>query len=217
MPDERIFVVPNGKDIDFSGCDIARCDAMTTILFLGNLRRTKGILDAFAAIKLLHERCADFRFVFAGAWAESDVAEEARSFLAANPNLPITYLGVLKGKEKLAALKTADVFFFPTYYPPEGHPWVIVEALAAGLPVVSTDQGAIVESVIHQTNGFIIEKHNVTEMANCLHDLILNVELRSEMGRKSRQHYLSCFTEAQMISAFGGALMGTMVRQSDEL
>ncbi|MBK7712563.1 MAG: glycosyltransferase family 4 protein [Bacteroidales bacterium] len=49
--------------------------------------------------------------------------------------------------DKIELLTEADIFTF-TPGIPEGHPWVIVESMAAGLPIISTDQGAITESVI---------------------------------------------------------------------
>ena len=58
------------------------------------------------------------------------------------------------GGDKLQFFTDADVFVF-TPRQREGHPWVIVEAMAAGLPVISTDRGAIAETVIDGESGWI--------------------------------------------------------------
>ena len=53
-------------------------------------------------------------------------------------DININDLGPTKGEEKFKVLSSADIFVFPTFYRNEGHPWVIVEALASGLPIIST-------------------------------------------------------------------------------
>jgi len=70
-------------------------------------------------------------------------------FLEKYSETSVHVVGPVVGTQKFELLSSSDIFVFPTYYPPEGHPWVIVEALAAGLPIISTDQGAITESVFH--------------------------------------------------------------------
>jgi glycosyltransferase involved in cell wall biosynthesis len=76
---------------------------------------------------------------------------------------------------------------------------VAVEAMAAGLPIISTDQGAIVESVIHGENGFIVESHNPHQIAEKIKFLIKNPDAREKMGAESRKKYLENFTEGKMV------------------
>jgi glycosyltransferase involved in cell wall biosynthesis len=108
------------------------------------------------------------------------------------------------GKEKLELLRSADIFAFPTYYPPEGHPWAIVEAMAAGLPIVSTDQGAITESVVHGRNGLIVEKRNPATVAQAIVSLCHDRDARVRMAHTSRQLYEENFTEARMVQRLAG-------------
>ena len=105
----------------------------------------------------------------------------------------------MTGKAKNVFLGQADIFVFPTYYPPEGHPWVVVEAMAFGLPVITTDHGAISESVYDGINGFIVEKQNPRMIANRLLTLLNNREMRRDLGSASRKLYLERFTEKVMV------------------
>jgi glycosyltransferase involved in cell wall biosynthesis len=82
---------------------------------------------------------------------------------------------------------------------PEGHPWVLVEAMAAGLPIISTDQGAITESVIDGVNGFIVDSNNPLQIAEKLEYLMDHPEIREKMGKESRRLYEENFTEEKMI------------------
>ena len=71
--------------------------------------------------------------------------------------------------------------------------------MAAGLPIISTDQGAITESVIDGVNGFIVKKQNPQQIAEKIKILIEKSELRLKMGNESRRLYEENFTEEKMV------------------
>jgi glycosyltransferase involved in cell wall biosynthesis len=198
LPEERLFVVPNGKNIQPPGA--REKGRIVRLLYLANMVRTKGVLDVLYAVPLVVQECPDVEFVFCGAWEDTEVQREVENFLDAHRDLPIRWLGPVHGAAKNDVIAAADIFLFPTYYPPEGHPWVIVEAMGAGLPIIATDQGAIVESVINSENGFIIDKRNPQMLAEKAVLLIRNESLRKAMGRRSRELYESRFTEARMVA-----------------
>ena len=201
MPDEKIFVVSNGGDYKFP--PVKKSEHDIHVLYLGNFIRTKGILDLLKAAVIMHERGGmknrNIKFLFAGSWRDKETRLEFEEILQKHPRLPVEVVGPVKGEEKFRLLASSDIFVFPTYFPPEGHPWVVVEAMAAGLPVISTDHGAIAESVIHGENGFIIEKRSPMQVAEKIRYLIGNPEIRKQMGNKSRQLYMANFTEAKMV------------------
>jgi glycosyltransferase involved in cell wall biosynthesis len=68
----------------------------------------------------------------------------------------------------------------------EGHPIVVLEALARGLPIVATNVGGISDTVRHGVNGFVAPVRGVPEIAAALETLINDVDLRERMGRASR-------------------------------
>jgi glycosyltransferase involved in cell wall biosynthesis len=197
VKNEKIFVVPNGKDIYNPKSD--QHNENIKVLYLANMKRTKGVLDVFYAIPQVYAKFPNVEFVFGGDWNEEDVKKEMESYLLKHPNLPIKLLGMVCGKEKYDLLNTADIFVFPTYYPPEGHPWVIIEAMASQLPIITTDHAAISESVENNINGFLIEKQNSNAIAEKLIILLKNNKLRKEMGVKSLKLYQEKFTEEKMV------------------
>jgi glycosyltransferase involved in cell wall biosynthesis len=210
LPPERLHVVPNGKDIAYPPRPPA--DGRLRIVYLANMLRTKGVLDVLHAVPAVAAACPEAEFVFAGAWEEPVLRREIETFLAANPALPIRWVGATGGKDKSDLLNRADIFAFPTYYPPEGHPWVIVEAMAAGLPIISTDQGAILESVHDGANGFIVPKRDPRAVAERIITLARDPALRARMGRESRRLYEAEFTEARMVARLGDALAAVIGR-----
>jgi glycosyltransferase involved in cell wall biosynthesis len=92
----------------------------------------------------------------------------------------------------------------------EGHPWVIVEAMAAGLPIVTTDHGCIRESVIDGKNGFLIPKKDPVAVAEKVNLLVENQKLRKQMGNKSRQLYEAGFTKEHFIRKMIDAIKLTL-------
>lgn len=202
---ENIFVVPNGRDFSFQNdkVEIFENEQNTRtirILFLSNLIKEKGYKDVLYSVKEVAQYFMTVKYIFAGIWMSDKERIECDKYIK-NEEIEefIDFVGIVKGKDKRTLLQKADIFLFPTYYPPEGHPWVIVEAMAAGLPIISTDQGAITESIIDGVNGFIVEKQNPQQIAEKIKLLIENPEIRIKMGKESRRLYEEKFTEEKMV------------------
>lgn len=197
-PAARIFAVPNGADYDIPRTPPLPGDPVR-VLYLANLMPSKGIEDFVAAVALLHARgVGGFRADVVGAWVDEATRAACRARVDAEA-LPITFHGPLTGADKLAALGRADVFVFVPRAP-EGHPWVLVEALAAGLPVVATDQGAIRESVVDGVNGFVVASRSPDQIADRLGRLLASSSLRARQGAAGLAHYQRHFTEDRMVA-----------------
>ncbi|WP_299982509.1 glycosyltransferase family 4 protein [uncultured Pseudoteredinibacter sp.] len=200
MPPERISVVPNGKDLEINESQnyfLSENEREMNILFLANLKKRKGILEFLEAAKILIEKSEkELAFIVAGASRDAEVESYIENLLSTKFAKKIVFVGQVNEAEKRALLAKADVFVFPPQLP-EGHPWVILEALAAGLPVIATDQGAISESVRSGVNGFLtvgtpedIAKH--IEFLYC-------PELRMKFSKMSRKIYVDEFTESRLV------------------
>jgi glycosyltransferase involved in cell wall biosynthesis len=202
FPPEKIFVVPNGADYLFQPQDIFNRETIE-ILFLSNLFSTKGLEDVLQAAVILKERNdRNLHFTFAGEWKNSEFEFKCNQFIERN-KLQVEIMPPVSGDQKLKLLTRSDIFVFPPRIP-EGHPWVIVEALAAGLPIISTDQGAITESVKDTVNGFIVESNSPGAIAEKILFLINNPGQRIRMANESRRLYEESFTEAKMVERLSG-------------
>jgi len=201
--EDRIFVVPNGADYKINSQPSK--NRKLKLLYLGNLQPSKGIEDVLNALLLLRESNRDFKFStdIVGSWRD-DFTKSKYQKLAQDNGLPVAFHFSVVGEKKFSILSGADIFIFPPREP-EGHPWVIVEALAAGLPIISTDQGAITESVRDGINGFIVEKENPGQLAEKIMMLTTDEELRVRMGKESRRLYEGNFTEKKMVERLASA------------
>ena len=193
LSDDKIFVVPNGGDFYFP----PRTEKSFRILYFANLLRAKGIEDVLLAIKLLAKKgITNFQVDVVGAWRDRSIEEECKAVVNEN-HLPVVFHEPASGERKLFFFSNADVFVF-TPREPEGHPWVIVEAMAAGLPVIATDKGAIVESIRNEQNGYIVPPASPGEIAARIVQLLSDGNLRKRMGSESRKLYEENFTEDKM-------------------
>jgi len=212
IPEEKISVVPNGLDYgtgsDFGEDRGQKADGPQreySVLFLSNLAKSKGYEDVLRSLPIVVKRREHVRYIFAGEWTNDEDSDGYEDFVRQNKlEARAAVLGVQTGENKKRLYREADLFVFPTYYPFEGHPWVIIEAMAAGLPIITTDQGCIRESVTDGDNGFIIPKRNPEAIAEKILYLLDHPEVRERMGRRSRELYEANFTEEHFVNGMIG-------------
>jgi glycosyltransferase involved in cell wall biosynthesis len=106
----------------------------------------------------------------------------------------IRFLGVQIGEEKFASFRRADVFCFPSFFSCETFGVVLIEAMACGLPVVSTRWRGIPSVVDEGRNGFLVEIHDPDAVAERLAALAADAELRERLGRAGRAKFLREYT-----------------------
>jgi len=153
--------------------------------------KSKGWKILFESAKIICSYRNDVLFEFYGSESRSDSVKTINENFIGEKN--IKYYGPAYGDKKFEILNTSDIFVFPPIEP-EAFPLVILEAMAFGLPVVTTDQGGITEAIIDGKGGFIVEKNDPKDLAEKLEILINDKELRLKMSEFNRQRYLENFT-----------------------
>ena len=109
----------------------------------------------------------------------------------------VSILGMIPRRQLLDLYYSSDIFAFPPIWN-EGFGLPPVEAMAAGLPVVATRSGTVVETVVDGATGLLIEKDNVEQLAQSLLTLVKDDVTRETMGRAGRQRVLQHFTWARV-------------------
>jgi glycosyltransferase involved in cell wall biosynthesis len=195
LPENKIFVCPNGGTYQLPTKNKSK--EKIKILYLGNLQPSKGIEDVIDAAKLLHDKNIKCTFDIIGGWRNEEIKKKCLAIVSEH-KLDVHFYSQEESTRKFDLMAQSDIFLFPPRAP-EGHPWVIIEAMASSLPVISTDQGAIVESVIDGINGFIVKSKSPEEIASKIEILENDENLRNSMSNKSRELYEANFTEEKMV------------------
>jgi len=195
LPQDRVRVIPNGIPDAFESNDISGDCSRPTILFLSTLMQEKGVFELIKALPGIAKDVPDMRAVFAGEWLRPQEQAAANNIIREFKMEPfVEFLGPVAPPFKHQILRAAHVFVMPTHYRNEGHPYVILEAMSAGLPIVSTAVGCIPETVLDGVNGFIIDPNNIDELIHRVVSLLSDKSLRNRMGRASRERFLGNYT-----------------------
>lgn len=147
------------------------------ILFFGGLLKGKGVYDLLKAIPICLEEDKSLLFVFAGGGKE----QRRMHAICVEENIQnnVLFLGNVSERRKIQLYIASDVFILPTYA--EGLPLTILEAMAAGLPIISTPVGGIPEIIEEDVNGFLVDPGDYQAMAKKILFLRSNKDIREEI------------------------------------
>ncbi len=156
------------------------------ILFVGRLSAPKGLFDLFDAIPRVVARHPQARFVLMGV-AERDALEPVIRSEVARRGIAdhVVFLGSLEGRDKAAAFVTSHMLVVPSWT--EAFPLVIPEAMAAGLPIVSTVVGAIPDFVKDGEDGFLVPKRDPGRLADGICRVLDDPGLHRRMSERVRR------------------------------
>jgi glycosyltransferase involved in cell wall biosynthesis len=165
------------------------------VLYFSNMIREKGWLVTLEAAKAVLSFRRDIRFVFCGGWWPSSDERFALQLvsewgIAAN----VEFRGTVVGDAKTRAFESADIFVFPTFFPVETFGIVNIEAMEAGLPIITTSRAAIPEIVEDGVNGYLIAEKDPEGLAEKIQLLADDRDLRCQIGIRNRKKFLERFT-----------------------
>jgi len=136
------------------------------LVFMSRITESKGVRNIFEAEKYLNKQV---EIDFFGP-LEPSFKDEFYSFLGKHDNM--RYLGFLDMKDgiedNLDQLSFYDVFLFPTFWKSEGHAGVLIDAMASGLAVITTDWNSNKEFIHDNFNGKIVQPNNSVSLAEAI-------------------------------------------------
>ena len=172
-----------------------RSPLTVNLLFLSNLIPSKGVYVLLDACKILMHRGVAFQCNFVGGESkEMDRRAFGEAVKERGLEGHVLYHGPKYGEEKEHYWSMADVFVFPTFYHNECMPLTILEAMQHGLPVVSTDEGAVPDMVADGENGFVCRRKDAEGLAQALERQLQDEALRHRMGAEGYRRYKENFT-----------------------
>jgi glycosyltransferase involved in cell wall biosynthesis len=179
------------------------------ILFLAHCTREKGLFAAIDAVLVANRSLAALRLPLrlkltaAGNFVTDNEKAEFDK-LAANRDFATTveHAGFVSGQRKEQLYREADLFLFPTQYLGENQPVNIIEAMAFGLPIVTTRWRSLPEMLPPGHPG-LVAGQDPREIA----DTILKV-LAEKSGERARAHFVANFTLKAHLTALADAIHG---------
>lgn len=185
-----VYFIPNGidtekfhidKQIGLSLRKELGINDNYVLLHIGRFQEQKNhtfLIDAFAEIKKLHPEVV---LLLAG---DGKLRQEIEEQVAKmNLTNSVFFLGLRQDIPQLLA--AADIFVLPSIY--EGMPLTILEAMAAGCPVVASAVGGVPEIVTHGATGFLFPSNDKTSMVNYILELLQNSILRKKFGEQAQK------------------------------
>lgn len=193
---KKLVVLPNPVSEQF--LNIVRPERkLFTILAAGRLQRQKNFPMLIRAAKLLKEKGYNFRICIYG---EGELAEELNSFIA---EYDVAGYCMLCGRSNnmSATYQEADVFVMTSNF--EGMPNALMEAMASGLPCISTDCPTGPSELIENgVNGFLIEMDNHEQLANKIEDYFNNEEIARMFGKRAKNQIMLKYSPAIIARRF---------------
>lgn len=179
------FIKGSGVDLDLFKGNAESSGKPLRVIFAGRMVKDKGVLDLIEAAEILRSKYeGKVEFVLCGALSSNPFAVKEEELNRLCDGKYIKYLGFREDMpEQFAA---SDIMCFPSYYR-EGVPKAVLDASAAGLPIITCDSIGCRDTVIDGVNGFLVKPKSPREVAEKLDVLLSDKKLRREMGKKSRK------------------------------
>lgn len=168
--------------------------SQVSILFVALLCEDKGVLIAIRAALELLNTGYDIKLTCLGKWESTDLQAHAFDLIEPQFEGHFSFPGVVVGEDKWQYYRSAQIFIFPSYFHSETFPVVLLEAMSFSLPIVTSRWRGIPDVVEEGSCAFLCEPKDIAGCRNALEHLVKYSSLRDQMGRKSRERYLSHFT-----------------------
>jgi glycosyltransferase involved in cell wall biosynthesis len=177
------ITVVNGSGIDLERFAPAPLPPGPRFLMISRLLGDKGVREYGAAAVRLKARYPEARFALVGYFdpsPDSIAREELDAMIAGG----VDYLG--KTDDVRPAIADASVYVLPSYR--EGTPRSVLEAMAMGRAIVTTDAPGCRETVIDGENGYLVPVKDVSALESAMERFILDAGLAARMGERSRAY-----------------------------
>jgi glycosyltransferase involved in cell wall biosynthesis len=185
-PGTQVEVVYNSVSLPTQKT-FGRDEVRNGILFLGRIGAAKGAFDLIRAFAVVS---GDVKLMLGGDGDVNEASELARQLGISER---VQLLGWVTGENKEALLSTASIFVLPSYY--EGLPMSVLEAMAWGVPVITTPVGGIPEVVRQGEEGVMVQPGDIGGLTEALCQLLDDEPLRQRLGANGRERIQHIFSD----------------------
>lgn len=213
ISDRKLVTIPNGID---ASAYVGQFDVAAKKRELGlpengpviglaaRLAEQKGLIHLLEAMPVLQSRFPDLHLLIAG---EGELeASLKQSAVELGVDGQTHFLGPRRDVPELYA--AMDLFMLPSYW--EGLPMAILEAMAAGLPVVGCDVGGVATAVRPGINGLLVEPGRPDDLAEATTELLLDPNRMTQFGEAASKIFQETFSAEPMARAYERLYVGEL-------
>lgn len=146
------------------------------ILFLARMEKEKGIFELIDSFKLLNQKIPNLELVLAG---KGTSYNDVVNYVGSNKN--IKFVGHIEGEAKAILFAQSDIYCLPSYS--EGLPVSVLEAMAFGLPIITTSVGGLKYFFKEGEMGYFCIPKEIESLTNALASLILNPKTINKIAK----------------------------------
>lgn len=185
--DSRIFLIPKAYSSDNIKPVKKRKSNKTRVLFMGQITNRKGVYDLLETMKIVQNKRSfsvnnnpNVELLIAG--AGTNIATSRLNRQIAKLGINAKYLGPINFNRKWLLFWKSDIFCLPSYQ--DSYPSVILEAMASGVPVITTRE--IDSPIVDGLSGILVKAGDIKSLAAAIEKLASNQNLRQKIGNEGK-------------------------------
>jgi glycosyltransferase involved in cell wall biosynthesis len=185
---------PTGPAAELAG------EKRRVILFVGRVHKMKGVFDVLEAFRRIAHDIPDTVLVFIGSGAATEELRRRAQHYGLQERVQL--LGTVKNRDIASYMRRASLVVAPsvtTWQWKEQVGMVHIQAMACGVPVVSTQSGSIPEFIPHNEAGMLVPERNPAALARAMVSLLTDASLHRQMGARGRAYVLKHYDAQQNV------------------
>lgn len=223
IANKAVQVIPMGVDLKLFSSSTASLAAEIRkkysirgkmLLFVGRLAEKKGVTYLISAMKAVVKAFPDCKLVIVGDGPEKPALQRQAQQLGLSDS--VVFAGSVPNQLLPPYYRAADIFILPSVVDSrgdtEGLGVVLLEAIAAGCPVVASRVGGIPDIVIHNRTGLLVEQKNPGQLAEAVVSLLRNRQLAKKLSAAARKNVEGGFSWKKVSGEFA-AVYGSVLRK----
>ncbi len=199
----KIWVIPNAVVIEPEIEKIKSTGNVIRLVYFGGIVGSKGVDVLIKACALLMKEHPEKKFSLdiVGPEVEKGLTEKLKT-LSSEEGIGelVKFHPPVTGEGRRQVFASTDIFVLPTRM--EGFPFVLLEAMQAGLPVVTTDIPPMNLAIENGMNGMLFEVDNVFDFAAKIYELMLDENKRTLMGKAAREHAIENYSLEKIMDSY---------------
>ncbi len=202
VPPEKIHMIP-GSGVDLERFTPLPLPQQPVFLLVARLLKDKGIREYLLAAREVKRTLPQCRFLLVGPFDSNPTALTPQELRPFQEEGTVEYWG--EQEDVRPALAQASVFVLPSYH--EGTPMSVLEAMACGRPVITTNAPGCRETVVPEKNGLLVPPRKVSPLQKAMETLAQDPERRQRMGQESlrlaRERFSATLVTGMLLDILG--------------